>query len=416
MAVTYLASNKIDVFPAGFRGTSYGKAKLTTEENLRKLTKITALKENRDCFIIDPDDNEYAILSIYSYIFRLKIVDIPSLPSGADKLYAFIKLRKVSEEENDQIGYVLGNVSKITDFDLDEGDSNSKFYGIGFDSSIPEGAYGIQIRDSEGLYYQTFQYSSTEIRDGSTNKTIAQQLTSQNIISDKGEFTTLYVEEVLMPKASIESTPLNLVERDSDSNINVSAVNKVKIQTLTTTTGFDGFEIYSGNSDETNAIGVDGRLEIKADGSIVSGKDKSNSNIHIGQDSTKLETKADTVISAETTISGKTTIKKAVNINAPLTVGEDSGATGGVTLKSSSTAVTTIIGPSNKTITLPENTTISNSVESIWLQKKDSSGVITNAWRSLSDAVIGSLKTGEGIKLVDGAITLDLEDANGKSF
>lgn len=130
----FVKSEKIEVFPSGFRDPQFIKAKLTSEENLTAFVSNFPNRLNNEIYIEESDGG--VIIGIDGYVFKLLKSDIPS---GA--LYAGIKLRA---EANDNTalpyGAVLANLHTSSNSVLDtpndnESEADLYFRGLGFSNN-----------------------------------------------------------------------------------------------------------------------------------------------------------------------------------------------------------------------------------------------------------------------------------------
>ena len=165
MAIKFIKSIDIDVFPAVHRATDYAISKRTTEDNLTKFGKLSGNKANLSQMFKDPDDPLYVIFNIAGYWFRCLEANIPS----GDNLYAYIALK-----EDVNIGYILTPTDSLTVGGVLDGivgnDTDESFKGLAFDTKLPSTAgalyYGCKVRDAGGsLIYQTLKLDANEIRN-----------------------------------------------------------------------------------------------------------------------------------------------------------------------------------------------------------------------------------------------------------
>ena len=169
MAIEFIKSSDIQVFPAVHRATEYGISKKTTEENLIKFGKLGSNKANLSQMFEDPDDSSYVIFNIAGYWFRCLEEKIPS----GNNLYAYIALIKAPI-----IGYILTPTDSLTVGgvldDIVGADTDKSFKGLAFtedEDGVPNNGggvvyYGLQIRDSVGdPIYQNLKLDTSEIRD-----------------------------------------------------------------------------------------------------------------------------------------------------------------------------------------------------------------------------------------------------------
>lgn len=132
--MAFLTSDKIKVFPAGFRKNVTDNSKTTTEENLTGLTLLSADNSIRNRWIENPENSDEYLICIKGYKFIIAKSDIPS---GCE--YASIKLRTIDNLK------VLGNYNDLGNPSLDvmvrvENNDISQFQGLEFSITQPEPA------------------------------------------------------------------------------------------------------------------------------------------------------------------------------------------------------------------------------------------------------------------------------------
>lgn len=132
--MAFLTSDKIKVFPAGFRKNVTDNSKTTTEENLTGLTLLSADNSIRNRWIENPENSDEYLICIKGYKFIIAKSDIPS-----DCEYASIKLRTIDNLK------VLGNYNDLNNPSLDvtvrvEDNDISQFQGLEFSITQPEPA------------------------------------------------------------------------------------------------------------------------------------------------------------------------------------------------------------------------------------------------------------------------------------
>ena len=207
----YFNSDKINVYPAGFRSDEYKQSKLTTEENITHLqnfmstsdglyidyidysknhtsdnpsiappsiVQITNKNAGAYFYIVGTEakvyinskseisvNNDYFILRVCGYSFRFKIIDFLNLCldssslSGKD-VYGYIYLRNT---RSGPIGYVLGNVSTPSENVLDQG---ILFQGLGIGSNSEEGCndcYKVKIGKFDSTNHFTISYDPIQV-------------------------------------------------------------------------------------------------------------------------------------------------------------------------------------------------------------------------------------------------------------
>lgn len=385
----YFSSNSIEMFPSGFRGNNFGKSKLTTEENLRSLLRISKNKENNNLFIIDPLNNEDTsdggrnlILVIQGYIFKFNESSLVNLISqkldtmdpdhtGGD-IHVGIKVRDL---EN-QVGLVLDNIH-TSGYILDDilpDDSDYSFTGlcVGLEGTLEDIApeYKIKIatqdtaHNSINLVLQEYQFNSDEIRDSASG------------IAINEEFNTSTIKVDNITKKSTEEGSILKIDK--------------KIQTN---------EINGG----TVEIGTESEVYLATDSKIILDHDENIPDC-IEDWAMNRSSKVDIIAS------------RPAFISSPLIVGgmgsdEDPHTSGSVIIKSKGSGKTIIIGPSNGTITLPPNsgsgdrllyqyTDGNNKRQSGWISFSSSSDNSTVAQRTATGGINAS--NFNGLKLEDG--------------
>lgn len=391
--MNYLQSSAIDVFPAGFRGTGYANSKLTTEQNLTQMQLLSSESKNNN-FIFkrsDSSNNSNVIIGIQGYIFSISENILGSLISiTPNPVYAHIKLREL---ENSNASNNYGNVlcpigedySSVTCLDTSE-DINSNFIGLGFDNVSSDDIYSIQITDISGnILESNFRLASNEIRDTVSEKSIyedfnTKKVTAENINKINIQKQNLDTADVINVKFtgdlnlpensdrlksilvqetpgnsswleySSENIPNNIIARDQEGNAEVNNLTANSINQIPIDKSSE-YDILIGSATQENLkIAKGKKLDIKSDVTI--------------------ETNSSLSITGAITIAGKidiknnsaVTINKNLNILTETSIGSSNSAySGSVTIRSSGTQSTTIIGPANGTITLPANHTSNNN-------------------------------------------------------
>lgn len=141
----YFASDNIEVYPSGFRGSGYAKAKLTTEENITRQVGVD------NCLVEISTDTYLVKIKGYSFIFsKAQLLatkeDSTPIPTTNADIYLSIKTRLVDPV----IGDVLDRINRpstgegSTIYTLDQSDL---FYGcaITLDASLPSNNGSIKI-------------------------------------------------------------------------------------------------------------------------------------------------------------------------------------------------------------------------------------------------------------------------------
>ena len=167
----FIKSANIKVFPAGFRKDALDTSKLTTEENLTGLTILSSDKSIGDRWITNPFNDKETIIYIRGYKFVLATEKIPENCN-----WAAIQLRELSIGNNKTnvlkpIGATEGTIV------LDEGtENNEDFLGLGFYTEEPSGNNIYKVKKDSSLVL-----NSSEIKDGASNKNIAEQFNTKKI-------------------------------------------------------------------------------------------------------------------------------------------------------------------------------------------------------------------------------------------
>lgn len=240
MAIEYIGTPDIKVFPSAFRNGDE-EAKRTTEENLIKFNRLSSSANNLDQMFEDPDDSDYVIFNIHGYWFRCLKTSIPLGTLGTN-LFAYIKLEKVAG-----VGWKL---SAIPESALD--DEDSKFTGLGFDTTVPEDVkeegeltvkyYGLKVKDENGeIVEQKLKLTSDEIRNKNTYRSIREELITTSIMAEE-----INAEEINANKISVTGniTATGAVQSGSitTGNITAAKINGVALKSTLSQT-YSGAEI-----------------------------------------------------------------------------------------------------------------------------------------------------------------------------
>lgn len=289
-----LSSDEVTVFPAGFRGQSYIKSKLTTEDNLTTFAKISSNRLNNNQVFSDPDNQDNLIIYIRGYYFNVPKTSIPEPSASPKTLYAFIRLYN----RRNNVGYTLANAfetgnSVNLDAQSDLGSEESYFNGLAFCTellNIPNNSQD----DSQG----DSMYDYVQLRDESGN------FIEQNLKLDSVEIRSNEVDD---PSASKSI--------DEIFGSNVIKTNKLTVR------------------DSNKLLEIDGEFNVKQ---------RENDLTH------------------HISLAGDVNVEANVDIDASLNVGADQ-AKGAVNITSAGNNATTIIGPDGGQISLPANTSSSDS-------------------------------------------------------
>lgn len=170
--MAFLTSDKIKVFPAGFRKNVTDNSKTTTEENLTGLTLLSADNSIRNRWIENPENSDEYLIYIKGYKFIIAKSDIPS-----DCEYASIKLRTIDNLK------VLGNYNDLNNPSLDvtvrvEDKDISQFQGLEFSTTPPSTGDNYWVQKNTNLII-----TSKEIKNvGSAKvKSISQEFNTETL-------------------------------------------------------------------------------------------------------------------------------------------------------------------------------------------------------------------------------------------
>lgn len=386
---SYIKSEDIVVFPAGFRDTAYAISKRTTEENLLKLAKLSSNKDNLNQLFYDPDDNNFVIINIQGYCFRCLEDDVPV----ENDLKAYIKVWL-----DETLGYILspdaGTVKGQLLDQLPDGGSAGEedFKGLSFTTgNIPPNVntnednikyYGFQIRDASGnLLIQNLKLDTAEIRNiTGTNTTKA--------ISE--EFKT-----GILTATTINSSTINGLTVDTTTGtLDIANGKTLKVDTdITIASGGDNLTIDGGSG--TTEILPGTMVEKDAEQTLTN---KSINGITLSGDTARTLTiygadktisgvgtnitlnKNLTVADADKTIAGtgeNLTIRNDLNIGgttAQITLGTDSQ-----TLRFTTNGDTNVTLPTNGTLsTLAGTETLTNkTIKTLIVKDSDDSNYYT---------------------------------------
>lgn len=196
MAIKFIPSNYIGVFPSGYRDARHAQSKYMSETNLSKFGYFSSDLLKNNFIITSPEDTSEVIIGVGGYIFNAKKEALDSIVSGVANVYAYIKLKQFDAVED--LGEVLSNVtlssSSAEATILDVADSSEEgevfnFKGLGFSALSSE--YGsnprVQVTDSEGnLLVSDFRIKVSMIAGNTSSevsltKTLEEELYSENI-------------------------------------------------------------------------------------------------------------------------------------------------------------------------------------------------------------------------------------------
>ena len=159
MAIKYLQSTDIVMFPSAFRNAYNPESKLTTEENITSLmTRLSPL--NNPSYIIEYNEtSKFMSINLRGYYFEFNFNNLVSaMDSSATKIYAFIKLLQnpdYATNEDNQAFKAL-RLSRIEDTTQTNKilDNNNGFEGLGFISDLTDTDYvGVTEIDEADTYY-----------------------------------------------------------------------------------------------------------------------------------------------------------------------------------------------------------------------------------------------------------------------
>lgn len=158
MAAQFINSNKVSMYPTGFRQASIDlQSGQNTEENLTKTKKLSQYANNNNYSFVESDN---LIIYLDGYYFKVAVTDIPH----ANNLYAYIKLvdKTMQVEGND---VTLKTLVNISDSSLTL-DASNTFKGLAFDTTVPNDCTGILVKDANGhIITQPLKVSANEIRN-----------------------------------------------------------------------------------------------------------------------------------------------------------------------------------------------------------------------------------------------------------
>lgn len=185
MSVFTLDSDKVVMFPSGYRATG-NSSRFTTEENLSKIGILTSNNDNY--FIVSPYNANQYLLGIHGYIFQVNRSDIENVFSdefpSSTTLYAYIKL---STEAT--LGNILIDATSDSDTIGNCLDTNNKFVGLAFTNEEPSSddisLYVQLYKDSKSLVSK-YRLDTTKLANsiGEDEKSISEEFTSKEISSD----------------------------------------------------------------------------------------------------------------------------------------------------------------------------------------------------------------------------------------
>lgn len=324
--ITNLESKDIYVFPAGLRGSNYNKSKFTTEDNLILFNKISANNKNLNRVYLNPF-GEGLIIKIAGYCFTImpEILEdqFPDIREFEDSnLYALITL----VDKGDGIGKVLANVNP------------SVASGV-----APEmaGDYIYTLDSQEGTFYKFL--GLVFVDDNGLADIINNSYYKNKFSDDEYKVEYLKIKEsgslsFLTQKLALDASEIRNTENSDESLSEALNTDTLRVNTITAKTS---------NPIQFNSRNYFGNMDVNFSGSTGSSVN----------------------ISKNVTVVSNTTLGAA--------------ATGGITVKSSGSGNTTIIGPGGGTINLPANYSGAGTTNAVLAQTGSSA---TSRWLNYDKA------------------------------
>ncbi|MCK9470203.1 MAG: hypothetical protein M0Q88_00425 [Bacilli bacterium] len=324
MAIEYIGTTDIKVFPSAFRNGD-AEAKRTTEENLIKFNRLSSSDENLEQMFTDPDDSDYVIFNIHGYWFRCLKTSIPL----GNNLFAYIKLEKVG------VGWTL---SAIPASALD--DESDNFTGLGFDATIPDDEYdngelivkyyGLKVRDENGeIIEQKLKLTSDEIRNKNTNRSIREELTTTAILAEEINADNISVSETISA-GNVQSNSITSGDITADS----VQTDQLKVSTITAENAGVIITIDKNiKTEDDKTIDIDGNVDINGNLTIGSGGLLTGTKpIEIDGD---VDIDGDLTIGVGGLLTGTNLVNMTGEVTIPIGSKIDLGNSKGITIKSS---------------------------------------------------------------------------------
>lgn len=182
--MAYIESKNIKVFPAAGRSDDYPEGFLTTEDNLRRF--ITAnYQHNNSSFILNDSVELPLKFVINGYYFEIS--ELPEGVSLTNNLYASIFLLNELTDKN-YIRLISSDENQQSLLDITTG-SKTEFKGLFItnnEDEIPSvvgtTTYKLQILEDGNLIEKNkYRYSTSDIIDETSGKTIDQAFTTGNL-------------------------------------------------------------------------------------------------------------------------------------------------------------------------------------------------------------------------------------------
>lgn len=232
--MAYVESNNISVYPTAFRDkTVDSQSYLNTEFNLTNLKFLSDEIENQS-FSYKFDD-EYDILYIHGYFFKVKGSSIPR-----NNLYAYIHLF------NTTIDGVYTNFVLSNEDDNQSLDDNGYFKGLMFGNEIPESTgnhlyFGVKVNDENGnRVYQKLKLSTSEIRDASGNA-LNETITTSRLNVNQTANIQLLNTDTIENVGTIQSSTFRGIDFEGNTfSGNAATATKLQSGRKINGTNFDG--------------------------------------------------------------------------------------------------------------------------------------------------------------------------------
>ena len=270
MAVKYLSSNQVKVYPSGYRSASIDvEASRTTEGSVRKaLLAPLAFKS----FIKDDGDGTITIV-LGGYTFNISASVLEGLWEYFDsstKIYAYIKLDTTSS-----LTMLINADDEDSPNVLDE---DGTFYGIAFTDTLPSVDYKLLIYEwvdgPDGGYWDIPQasklvVSSNQVEDLSTGKPISDTLTIDNDLC-VGKDVTIE-EDLSVGGDDIKFTHNSL--KGNNLSLGIDSNGKVFSQSQASE--------YTRTADSGNTVKVIGSIKQNSMGKIADGNNSGISEVSL---------------------------------------------------------------------------------------------------------------------------------------
>ena len=186
----FLKSDEIRVYPSGYRGLNINpESFVNSEENLNSLADRVVKNKS---YIVD-DSGTKIVFVIKGYLFSAEKSDITDLFGSSGTIYASATVYDVTVTGHSYKTLLPFNSSEAGVLDVTE-NSESIFKGVYFDTSSGDLALftyddGWKVKEESKLIFSTNQ-----IQDNTTKKSITEQFTSEDIIADTVSADTIEAE------------------------------------------------------------------------------------------------------------------------------------------------------------------------------------------------------------------------------